>query len=388
MGERERSGLSGAPGQAGTLVTGSVALAMALLAVTVGINVGAEAIGESADDVTIAVSTQPSDATAAAATDETKDTQAGQEPAATDRPPPPTTAPPATAPPTTAPPTTAPPTTAAPAPRFTLDPYRGLGTWVDVYDWSITFARGIPPLEPDVIDRMAAVGVRTLYLQAAKWDGPVGVLEPERLQVLIDRAHANDMDVVVWYLPTLVDPAADLARLVAIAELDVEGVGVDIESREVPDPVERNRRLVQLSADLRGLLPGEVLSAIVLPPVVMEDVNPNYWPGFPWAELGPHYDVWQPMAYWTFRRSDSGWRDGYSYTAANIDRVRERIGHPDAPVHPIGGIADAHGADDVAAMVQAATERGALGGSLYDFRTIEANAARDAIWTAQAAFNV
>jgi hypothetical protein len=349
---------------------------LALVAVSVGVTVGAQAIGDSDADATVAASTVPSDEPAAAVSGEAGD--ASQDPTPT---------PPTAAPTTSPPPTTAPPTTAAPAPRFTLDPYHGLGTWVDVYDWSITFARGIPPLEPDVIDRMASVGVRTLYLQAAKWDGPVGVLEPERLQVLIDRAHANDMDVVVWYLPTLVDPAADLARLVAIADLDVEGIGVDIESREVPDPAERTRRLVQLSADLRALLPGEVLSAIVLPPVVMEDVNPNYWPGFPWAELAPHYDIWQPMAYWTFRRPESGWRDGYSYTAANIDRIRERIGRPDAPVHPIGGIADAHGAEDVAAMVQAATERGAIGGSLYDFRTIESNAARDAIWAAQAAFN-
>jgi hypothetical protein len=349
-----------------------VALALAVVAASVGVTVGAQAIGDSGADATVAASTEPSDEPAAAVSDDAGD--ASQDPTPTS--------------PTAAPTTSPPPTTAAPAPRFTLDPYHGLGTWVDVYDWSITFARGIPPLEPDVIDRMASVGVRTLYLQAAKWDGPVGVLEPERLQVLIDRAHANDMDVVVWYLPTLVDPAADLARLVAIAELDVEGVGVDIESREVPDPAERTRRLVQLSADFRALLPGEVLSAIVLPPVVMEDVNPNYWPGFPWAELAPHYDIWQPMAYWTFRRPESGWRDGYSYTAANIDRIRERIGRPDAPVHPIGGIADAHGAEDVAAMVQAATERGAIGGSLYDFRTIESNAARDALWAAQAAFNV
>jgi hypothetical protein len=195
------------------------------------------------------------------------------------------------------------------------------------------------------------------------------------------------MDVVAWYLPTLTDSTADLTRLLAISGLNVEGIGVDIESREVGDPVARNMLMVDLSQRLRAQLPGEVLSAIVLPPVVMEDINPNYWPGFPWAQLAPYYDVWQPMAYWTFRRPDSGWRNGYAYTAANIDRVRERIGRPDAPVHPIGGIADSHGAEDVTGMAQAALERGAIGGSLYDFRTIEANAARDAIWAAQAAFN-
>jgi hypothetical protein len=38
-----------------------------------------------------------------------------------------------TAPTTTVAPTTTP---TAPAARFTLEPYRGLGAWLDVYDWS------------------------------------------------------------------------------------------------------------------------------------------------------------------------------------------------------------------------------------------------------------
>jgi hypothetical protein len=367
MGEGAGRGALARHGRSGVLVLGVAVVALVLAAVTV---VGA--LTDEGGDTTASAAPAPT----------TPTTEAPGTAAAT------TEATAATTPTTASAPATT--TTAAPAeaaPRFTLDPYHGLGAWLDVYDWSLSYARGIPPVEPEVIDRMAAVGVRTLYVQAAKWDGPVGVLEPERLLPLIDRAHANGMDVVVWYLPTLADPGADLARLVAIAGLDVEGIGVDIESREVADPVERSRRVVQLSADLRALLPGEVLSAIVLPPVVMEDINPNYWPGFPWADLAPHYDVWQPMAYWSFRLADSGWRDGYSYTAANIDRVRAHIGRPEAPVHPIGGIADAFGPEQVTGMAQAAAERGAIGGSLYDFRTIEANASRDAIWAAQAAFN-
>ena len=112
-----------------------------------------------------------------------------------------------------------------------------------------------------------------------------------------------------------------------------------------------------------------MISAIVLPPVLLEDVNPNYWPSFPWLELAPFYDVWQPMSYWSLRRADSGWRDGYSYTAVNIDRIRAHIGRPDAPVHSIGGIGDTSTPEQIAAMVQASVERGAIGGSIYDYRT-------------------
>ncbi|MGH9137451.1 MAG: hypothetical protein ACRD0G_10450, partial [Acidimicrobiales bacterium] len=288
----------------------------------------------------------------------------------------------ATAPPTTVPPTTAPPaptTTAAPPPRFSFDPYAGLGAWVDTYDWSVTYAgpRGGPFVGAADIERMAGLGVRTLYIQASKHDSPTPVLEPELLIPLIDRAHAVGMRVVAWYLPGLYDHGSDLQRLLAIAELPIDGLGVDIEPLShqyiagIPFE-ELTARLLWLSTELRNALPGQVLSAIPVPPVVFE-INPNYWPGYPWAELGALYDVWQPMGYWTMRTASSGWRDGYTYTAANIDRIRQLIGRSDAVVHPIGGVGDQQSAEEMAAhvagMVQASAERGAIGGSIYDYAT-------------------
>lgn len=274
--------------------------------------------------------------------------------------PPPTTT---TAPP---PPTT---TTTSPA-RFTLTPYRGLGAWLDVYDWTTTYARGAPALEPESMDLLGQQGVQTVFIQASKWDSPTDVLEIDRLLAFVQRAHQNGIAVVGWYLPTLEDPAWDLQRLVSIAALPIEGIAVDIEGRNVGDVAERNRRLIDLSAALRAALPGEVIGAIPLEPVLMEDVNPNYWPGFPWAELAPSYDVWLPMSYWTNRRDE--WRDAYVYTVTNIDRLREHIGRPDAPIHALGGIGDTTSAQDLVGFRQAIADRGAIGGSIYDFRTTQA----------------
>jgi hypothetical protein len=285
---------------------------------------------------------------------------------ATTTPPPTTEAPAPTTTPAPAPPAVA----AAPGGHFTMDPYRGLGAWLDVYDWSETFARGGPPAEgPHSVDAMADLGARTLFIQGSKWDSPTDVLEPLRLGAIIERAQARGIAVVVWYLPTLVDPEADLRRLLALASLPVDGLAVDIEALNVDDVTERSRRLVELSARLRAALPGQVLGGIVLEPVLLEEVNTRMWPGFPWAEIAPHYDVWLPMAYWTNRRADSGWRDGHRYTAENIDRVRARIGRPDAPVHALGGIADRTTPEQLAGFRQAALERGALGASIYDHNT-------------------
>jgi hypothetical protein len=287
--------------------------------------------------------------------------------------------------------TTSTSTTAVPAPRFTIEPYRGLGAWIDVFDWTVHYDR-TPEDPPAVglaeIDRMAQLGVRTLYLQAARFDSPVpGILEPEQARALIDRAHGNGMAVVGWYLPTMEDPAADRTQIDAVASLPLDGLGIDIESTRFADEAERNRRVVALSAELRAAYPGEVLSAIVLPPVVTE-VYGTYWSSFPWAELAPFYDVWQPMGYWTMRSVASGWRDARSYTAANIDLLREATGRTDAVVHPVGGVACCEGptapttAGDVDGMLAAARERGAIGASLYDFVTTPGD-----LWSALAPAN-
>ena len=275
-----------------------------------------------------------------------------------------------------------PPPTVAPAPRLPVvalqppavaagaEPYRGLGTWIDVYDWSYTYTNGQPHVTPDVVDRIADAGVQTLYIQASKHDAPTDVLEPDLLQAYIDRAGARGLRVVTWYLPTLVDPGRDLQRLLAVASLgNVHGLAVDIEARIVADVNERNRRLVELSTALRRALPGRTIGAIVLPPVFLEEVSPGFWPAFPYAEIAPSYDVWMTMGYWTNRTSASGYRDAYRYTTENVGRLRAHLGRPDLPVHPIGGIGDRTSDQDVAGYVRAAAETASIGGSLYDWRT-------------------
>jgi hypothetical protein len=214
-----------------------------------------------------------------------------------------------------------------------------------------------------------------LYVQAAKQASANDVVDIDLLRPIIDRAHQRGLRVTVWYLPTLEDPARDLQRLLAIAGLGVEAVGVDIEGRQVSDVPERNRRLVDLSIALRQRLPGVPLAAIVFPAVVLEVVNPSYWPDFPYRELGPAYDAWMPMDYWTNRKPESGYRDAYRYTAENIDRLRAQLGRPDLPVHAVGGIGDKCTPEDLDGFRRAATERNALGGSIYDYRTT-----RDELW--------
>jgi hypothetical protein len=175
--------------------------------------------------------------------------------------------------------------------------------------------------------------------------------------------------VVAWYLPTFEDPQRDMGRLMAASRLDVDALAVDIESLRFKDVGERNRRLVEISTNLRAALPDVALAAIPFPPVAMDVINPRLWPDFPWAALAPLYDLWMPMSYQTERKPESGYRDAYRYMAENIDRTRAHLGNAGAPIHAIGGIADRTTLDDVEGIYRAALERHVIGGSLYDWRT-------------------
>lgn len=248
--------------------------------------------------------------------------------------------------------------------------FRGQSAWVDAFDWSPTFlaSRGTgaaPTVTPDDVDAMADAGAQVLAIQTARADVATDVLDRVLLSRFVERARARGMRVVGWYLPTF-DVAADVARVDAAVAFGLDGVAIDIEDRSLADVTERNRRLVDLSRWVRATHPGTPLGAIVLPPVVTDVLSPGYWPDFPWRELGASYDVWMPMAYWTNRAPGTPWRDGYRYTAENVDRVRFALGDPGAIVAPIGGLAAAATPEEIDGFVRAALERGAIGGGLYD----------------------
>ena len=264
-----------------------------------------------------------------------------------------------------------------------ISAYRQLGTWVDVYDYAPAFApaSGAPPLTPASVDKMAAVGIRTLYMQASI-DSPrsTGVLEaPTVLGAFLNRAHSKGMKVVAWYLPSFTDIDADLQRLRAMRDFRVggqgfDGLAVDIEwTTGVPDTARRNAALIELSRRLRAET-DTAIAAIVLPPVLLEVVNQQYWPQFPWRSLASYYDVWLPMAYWTDRTVASGYRDPQRYTSENITRIRANLGQPNAAVHVIGGIGGSSTAEQYRRFAAAARQGGAVGISLYDFRITEAAA--------------
>ena len=257
-------------------------------------------------------------------------------------------------------------------------PFRGLGTWVDAYDYAPSFQTNgrVPPVTPASVPDMAALGVRTLYLQVVRpQDGAGGAVEePDLLAQFLTAAHRNGVAVVAWYLPTFDDPAADLAIVEAMVAFRsgrqrFDALSLDIERTEgVDDPAERSDRAVALAKRTRALIgPDAPLGAAVYPAVQLEVLNTTLWPKFPYKRLSAFVDVWQPMAYWTFR--DGELRDPATYVAESVRRLRSNLDDKAAMVHPIGGIADQSSTLDDESFLRAVRSTRSVGWSLYDFVT-------------------
>jgi hypothetical protein len=269
-----------------------------------------------------------------------------------------------------------------------VDPYlafRGLGTWVDVFDYaSLDPATAVPA--------MRARGVRTLYLSTARFNGTTDMYDQAEAGQWLDLAHANGMKVVGWYLPAYGNMDRDVRRTVAIARFVSPGgqrfdaVGVDIERLDELTLAQFNTALVTHLQFVRALVDSPI-GAIVPSPFTTDPGN--NWAGFPWAAVGQQSEVVLPMALWSFRQNGDGSAytpdQVYSWVREQVTRARSMTGRR---VSVEGGVDDPGTertpvtADRVSRFVDAALDAGAIGGSHYDYATTSSG-----FWTTLARLN-
>lgn len=241
-----------------------------------------------------------------------------------------------------------------------LGSYRGLGAWVDMFDLS-PWARPVRAIE-----RMKAKGVRTLFLQTGNYSSTGAIYHPADVSRFIDAAHDRGMEVVAWYVPSFAKLRKDYRRSKAAINFTTargdrfDSFALDIEATVVDDIATRNARLRRLSERLRALVgPRYTLGAIV------PDSGSTYWPHFPYKSVAKRYDVFLPMAYYTYRTSGS--HGVFHFISDNFRRIRKSTGDPSVPIHMIGGIAGDGTRREAAAFVRAVREKQGFGGSFYDF---------------------
>lgn len=253
----------------------------------------------------------------------------------------------------------------APAARPRLAAYFGVSAWVDIYD-----GKGWTNPEAAIV-AIAQSGAKTLFLQTCNYRCTFDIHRPETVSRWIEAAHAQGMRIVAWYLPSFENQRRDFRRsMAAIRFRSAQGqmfdsFALDIESRIV-NPVDvRNAKLLALSRRIRIGAGRRYPLGAITPPWFYE------WGGeFPYAALDQYYDVFVPMIYFGKRAFDA--EGARFHTATNIQEIRNGTGNAATPVHAIAGIANDLDGQEVGAFVAAAKENGAVGISLYDYFTSDA----------------
>ena len=260
-----------------------------------------------------------------------------------------------------------------------LRPFRGLGTWVDVFDY------GLSP-EASVAD-MQARGVRTLYLSTGRFSSTSDLHDEALIGRWLDAAHGAGIRVVGWYVPGYGDVTRDVRRTVAIeryvspGQQRFDAVGVNIERFRNPgDPIGtftgevfRDEFHTRSISHLRKVRERTDMMVTAIVPTPYTARPGNRWEGFRYDDVGRYSDVTIPMVLWSFR---SGYTASQvrTYVAGEIRTTRARTGDP---VHVEGGVDDAGTeptpvtSTTIGAFVDGAFDGGAIGGSHYDYATTQ-----------------
>lgn len=248
------------------------------------------------------------------------------------------------------------------APGPSIAAYRGLASWVDMYDGDI-YRHPVA-----AVQEMADREVRTLFIETANFHRPApgrnAIYREGVVSTLVEAAHARGIRTVAWYLPSFENPDRDYRRSMAAIRFRTangqrfDSFSLDIEYDAVRDLARRNRRLDVLSQRIsQSVAPDYPLGAIV------PEAGALYWVDFPYATVARHYDVVLPMAYFTFRTQGRGGAE--RFISANIDAIRDQA--PGVPIHVIGGVSNDASAPEVRGFVDAAIATGVAGASLYAY---------------------
>ena len=261
------------------------------------------------------------------------------------------------------------PQTAAPsassAASDPLDAYRGLGSWVSIYD-----ARAWADPEAAVAD-MSGHGVQTLFIQTGNSNSEGVVYKPAGQELFIRAAHARGMKVVAWYLPEMADMAHDYDRIAsAIGFRTADGqtfdsFAVDIESTKIKSIDARNTAVRVFTSMVRGLVGDSYVLGAIVPSPVGVAKRTGFWNDFPYGAVAADFQVLLPMGYYTYHGK------GPAAVAADVTEsvrmIRATPGCETVPIHFIGGLAAKTTPAEVGAFAAATTASGCVGASIYSW---------------------
>lgn len=265
--------------------------------------------------------------------------------------------------------------------RASVRMFAGLGAWIDLFDYDSDTSE---PAIAAMVATMDEHGVRTLYLETARYNSDGAFLYPAKIVYWLSQARAAGIKVVGWYFPAYSEFLdIDVQRSAAIAAYRsprgdrFDALGVDIEFRHEADSQDQFNAHIPLQLRrVRALVGVSYPISAIMPPPNQMDLAPSTWAGFPWAAIGAVADVAQPMAYSSYRKGSQCPDDPQyctrAYTRNAVTRTRAALQNSEVVVHVIGGIADRLTQNEFREFVKGVADARPYGASMYDVRTTSA----------------
>ena len=241
-----------------------------------------------------------------------------------------------------------------PARTVDASPVEGTGIWVTVFKGGTVDAAAI-------VDHAAKAHMHSIWVRTGSTHD--GLYAASVLEDLLPMAHAKHLAVIAWDFPTLSDPAADAARMVATLAVTVDGQHVDGVSPDVETRSEgvflTGKRVASYFSRISAKAGSRPVIATVLRPT---DANWLSSAGYPYRAEAPYVDAFAPMVYWSCTEPGAA-------TQQAVDRLRT-LGKP---VHTVGQAYDmgaygrrgTPGPLETWRFLDVSKRRGAVGASLY-----------------------
>ena len=205
-----------------------------------------------------------------------------------------------------------------------------------------------------------------MFAETANFKATADVVDAAALGRFVDALHANEVQVVGWYLPGFDKPGRDLRRARAMLTFrTLTGAGFDAVALDVEATVEKRVAAAYAAAaqphedaDRGG---GRDASRRDHPAATdaraATDGGGLVSPGGDWPGL---VDAFVPMAYTgsAFR----GYEATYGYVARSLASLEAAIAGVETSVHAAGGVADRMSAEELRAFVDAVTDAGTSSG--------------------------
>lgn len=197
---------------------------------------------------------------------------------------------------------------------------QGKGVWVNLWNYPDNTSR--------FMTRLKSFDIDTIYLQVNRSTTPIFKHPTEKIDEILETAHANDIKVIGWSYCYLNDIPTDIKKFIEPAlYVSKNGHKFDGMAADIEENIELSV-VKSYTEKIKAALPNDY-------PILAIVFSPQIKSKYPWKYIGENWDVLMPMTYW--HGIKNRWRQGAvdNFVSDTLKDLRRLTGREDLNIHLI-----------------------------------------------------